>query len=178
MTVFDAAPYRTLTLTGPMGVGKTTIGREIARQLKAELYDLDNEILAREGQSSDQIREIFGEARLKTLEREAVHELSLRRSAVIVINGTAMLDEINRQRMVEAGSVLCLSCALNETLRRLHVARGAWFQSPYNRATIISRLKRERAVLTLELLQLDTSLLSVEETVAAVKQFWFEHAEA
>ena len=45
--VFETAPYQNLTLTGPMGVGKTTIGRAVARRLGAQFADLENEILAR-----------------------------------------------------------------------------------------------------------------------------------
>jgi shikimate kinase len=177
MTLFDGAPYRSLNLTGPMGVGKSTIGRAVARRLEAEFYDLDNEILTREGQSVDDIRELFGEARLRTLERETIRELSLHRHTVVVINGAAMLDEISRTRLAEAGPILCLTCALNEILRRLHVARGAWFHSPYNRAVMLSRLKREQRVIALDLAQLDTSRLSHEEATAAVIDFWLRHAE-
>lgn len=174
--VFETAPYQNLTLTGPMGVGKTTIGRAVARRLGAEFADLENEILAREGQPADAIRELYGEARLKALETAAVHDLTLRRHTVIVVSGSAVLDEINRARLAEAGPLLCLTCRLDEILRRMHAARGAWFHSPAHRGMLLSRLKRERRVLTLDLPQLDTSRLSVEEAVAAVAAYWLEHA--
>jgi shikimate kinase len=177
MTLFDAAPYQNLTLTGAMGVGKTSIGRRVAQQLGAEFHDLENEILMREGQSADEIRELFGEARLKALEAEMIRELSLRRHAVIAVGGAAMLPEINRSRLAETGPVLCLTCALNEILRRLHVARGAWFHNPANRSILFSRLKRELGVAELDLPQLDTTQLSSDETTAAVIAFWFEHAQ-
>jgi shikimate kinase len=175
-TVFDSAPYQNLTLTGPMGVGKTAIGRAIARQLKAQFFDLENEILNREGQSAEQIRELFGEARLKTLEAETIRDLSLYRHTIMVVGGAAMLNEVNRARLLEAGPILCLTCTLNEILRRLHGARGAWFHNPANRGVILSRLKREMGVTRLDLPKLDTSQLSVEETTAAVIEFWFNRA--
>lgn len=176
MTLFDAAPYQNLILTGAMGTGKTTIGRAVARQLKAELYDLENEILAREGLSAEAIRERFGEARLRTLEAETIRDLTLRRHAVIVVNGPAVLDDENRARLASSGVILCLTCTLNEILRRMYVARGAWFHDPANRAVLLSRLKRERRVETLDLPKLDTSRLSTDEVVAAVVRFWVEHA--
>jgi shikimate kinase len=175
-TLFDSAPYQNLTLTGPMGAGKTAIGRAIARQLKAQFFDLENEILSREGQSAEQIRELFGEARLKALEAETIRDLTLSRHTIMVVGGPAMLSEVNRARLSEAGPILCLTCTLNEILRRLHVARGAWFHNPANRGVLLSRLKRELGVTRLDLPKLDTSQLSVEETTAAVIEFWFSHA--
>jgi shikimate kinase len=178
MTLFDSAPYQNLILTGPMGVGKSTIGRAVAQRFKAQFYDLENEILARESRSADEIRTLFGEARLKALEASAIRDLTLRRQTVLVISGTAMLDDSNRARLAESGPILCLTCALDEILRRMHAARGAWFHNPSNRGILLSHLKRELRVTALDLPQLDTSRLAVEDTVAAVGEFWFSHAKA
>jgi shikimate kinase len=174
--VFETAPYQNLTLTGPMGVGKSTVGRAVAQRLGAPFFDLENEILAREGQSAEEIRELFGEARLKTLEAETIRDLTLQRHAVIVVSGPAILDDLNRARLAEAGPILCLTCRLDEILRRMHVARGAWFHNPANRGILLSRLKREMRVTALDLPQLDTSHLSLEDAIAAVIAFWLEHA--
>jgi shikimate kinase len=177
MTIFESAPYQNLTLTGPMGVGKTTVGRAVAQRLRAEFYDLENEILTREGQSAGEIRELFGEARLKALEATALRDLTLRRHAVLVVSGPAMLDEGNRTRLADSGPILCLTCSLNEILRRLHMARGAWFHNPANRGVLLSRLKREQRVIGLDLPKLDTSRLSTEETISMVITFWFNHVQ-
>ena len=175
-TLFDTAPYQNLILTGPMGVGKSAVGRAIAQQLKAQFYDLENEILSREGQSAEEIRELFGEARLRTLEAETIRDLTFYRHAIIAVSGPALLDTVNRGRLAESGPILCLTCALNEILRRLHATRGAWFHNPANRGAMLSRLKRELGVTRLDLPQLDTSQLSTEGTTAAVIEFWFNHA--
>lgn len=177
MTIFESAPYQNLILTGPMGVGKTTVGRAVAQRLRAEFYDLENEILTREGQSAAEIRELFGEARLKALEATALRDLTLHRHAVVVVSGPAMLDEGNRTRLADSGPILCLTCSLNEILRRLHMARGAWFHSPTNRGVLLSRLKREQRVTDLDLPKLDTSRLSTEETISMVITFWFNHVQ-
>jgi shikimate kinase len=176
-TIFDSAPYQNLILTGPMGVGKTTIGRAVAQQLQTEFFDLENEILAREGHSADAIRETFGESRLKTLESATIRDLTLHRHAVITISGPAMLDDPNRARLLEAGLALCLTCALNEILRRVYVARGAWFHNPANRGALLSRLKRELRVTTLDIPQLATTNLSIDDATEAVRAFWLSHAQ-
>ncbi|MCC6800097.1 MAG: hypothetical protein IT325_08265, partial [Anaerolineae bacterium] len=115
-------------------------------------------------------------ARLKALESTAIGDLALRRQSVLIIPGAAMLEETNRARLAESGAILCLTCPLNEQLRRLHVARGAWFHSPYNRATLLSRIKREQAVKSLGLTMLDTSRVSSEEAAGAAIAFWRERA--
>ncbi len=176
MTIFDAAPYQNLILAGAMGVGKTTIGRVVAQRFNAPFFDLENEILAREGQSADEIREMFGESRLKTLETDTIRDLVLQRHAVLAISGPALLNEENRSRLIATGPVLILTCTLNEILRRMYIARGAWFHNPSNRAVLLSRLKRELRTTTLDLPQMDSSRLSIEETTAAVIEFWQTHA--
>jgi len=176
MTLFEGAPYFNLVLTGPKGAGKTTIGRIVGSRLRVEVFDLETEILTREGRPADEIRELFGEARLKALESTAIGDLALRRQSVLIIPGAAMLEETNRARLAESGAILCLTCPLNEQLRRLHVARGAWFHSPYNRATLLSRIKREQAVKSLGLTMLDTSRVSSEEAAGAAIAFWRERA--
>ena len=86
-----------------------------------------------------------------------------------------MLEETNRSRLAESGVMLCLVCPLNEQLRRLHAARGAWFHNPYNRATMLSRLKREQAVTALGLTTIDTSRLSAEAAADTAIELWQEH---
>jgi shikimate kinase len=149
----------------------------VAQRLKATLYDLETEIMSREGQSAEQIRELFGEARLKAIETTLIHDLTLNRHAVILLSGSAVLDETNRRRLAESGSILCLTCSLNEILRRLHVARGAWFHNPHNRGIMLNRLKRERRAEALDLPKLDTTQLTTDAAAAAVIEFWFNHAE-
>jgi shikimate kinase len=176
MTLYEAAPYLNLILTGAMGVGKSAVGRAVAQRLKADFFDLENEILTREGQSADDIRTLFGEARLKALETTTIRDLTLRRHAVIVVSGTAMLEEVNRARLADSGVILCLTCALDEILHRIYAARGAWFHNPSNRGVMLSRLRRELRVTGLELPQLDTTRLTIAGAADAVIAFWTEHA--
>lgn len=176
MTLYETAPYENLILTGPMGTGKSAVGRAVAQRLKGDFFDLENEILTREGQSADDIRALFGEARLKALETTTIHDLTLHRHAVIVVGGTAVLEEVNRARLTDSGVLLCLTCALDEILHRIYAARGAWFHNPANRGVMLSRLRRELRMTKLDLPQIDTTRLSVAQAADAVITFWIEHA--
>lgn len=178
MPVINRTPYRNLILTGSMGVGKTGIGRLIVQQMKdADFFDLETAIEQREGYSPERIREQFGIARLRSIENEMVHEASLRRSTVMAISGTALLDEANRLRLSETGPVLCLTASLGEILRRLHVTQGGHFHDLNTRAAIIGRLKRERQVLELDIPKLDTTNLKIEEAAKQALEFWMTQSD-
>src|SRR5512143_1295009 len=116
MALPGSKPYHNLILTGHMGVGRNTVGRLMARQLGVLFIELDTEIQLRENMPPDELRQLFGEARLHAIEGELCRELSLRRGAVLSISGPTLLDEANRQRLMDSGPVLILSCALNEIL--------------------------------------------------------------
>ena len=177
MPVINRIPYRNLILTGYMGVGKTAVGRQIAQQLSIDFFDIENEIQTREGMSAEQIRSLLGESRIRNVESEIVSELTLLRSTVIAINGPTLLDTTNLEKLRQSGPILCLTTALNEVLRRMHVSRGARFHSPDERARVLGRLKREMKVLSLELPQLDTTGLEIETVTTRAIDFWMTQAD-
>lgn len=95
-----------IVLVGPMGVGKTTIGRRLARALKVAFIDTDALIVAEHGP----IPEIFekqGEAAFRRLEEEAVTR-AIAQPAVVATGGGAVLSELTRNRLKNA-SVVYLS---------------------------------------------------------------------
>jgi len=169
----NTPPYYNLILAGTMGVGKREVAQQIAEHFSAPLRDLDAEIEASEGMPPLEVRDLFGEARLTSLESELCRELALQRSAVILASASVMLNEANRARLLETGTVLVLTTALNETLRRLHEALGAAFHTERARSIEIARLKREWKVRALPgLAHLDTTLLTPDQVVAEAIAFW------
>ncbi len=175
MTFPPSTPYRNLILTGQIGVGRVTIGRLIAKQVGTTFFDMDTELQLREGKPSEEIRQLFGEARLRALEDELCRELSLRRSAVLSVNGPTLLDENNRTRLGNSGPILVLTCALNEILRRLHSSQGTRFHDPKVRSAALYQIRRERQIHQLaELPILDTTALSVEAVAEKCVAFWRE----
>jgi len=178
MPVINRTPYRNLILTGTMGVGKTGVGRALARQMEgAEFIDVETEIQAREGHTPEYIRETFGAARLRSIESKLVQEITLRRSTIIAVSGSSLADQGNLERLQDTGPILCLTAALGEILRRLHVSQGGWFHQPDNRAGVLGRLKRERQVLSLGLAQVDTTGLKIEEVAQKAIEFWMTNAD-
>ena len=172
------SPYRNLILTGTFGVGKTVIGQAVAQKTNASSFiDLETSLYHREGYTPEQIRKTFGIARLRSLENELIQESTLRRSTVIAVRGNTLLEPTNFEKLAETGAILCLTAALGEILRRLHVTRGGWFHDLGNRAELLVKLKRERQVLQLDIPKMDTTSLTVEEVTQKTIDFWVSESD-
>ena len=73
--------------------------------------------------------------------------------------------------------MLCLTAALGEILRRLHVMQGGQFHDERNRSLALGRLKRENGVRSLDLPSLDTTALTIEEATRQATAFWLEESD-
>ena len=112
-------PASNLFLIGPMGAGKTTIGRRVAEALALPFYDLDQVIEERNGASVALIFELEGEAGFRKRESAALDEFSAREGIVLATGGGAVLDAQNRRRLHERGFVVWLQANVDQQLTRL-----------------------------------------------------------
>ena len=87
-------PASAIVLIGPMGAGKTSVGRRVARALGVNFADTDK-LVVRDHGPIPAIFERFGEARFRELERAAVSE-SLAAGGVVALGGGAILDPATR----------------------------------------------------------------------------------
>jgi shikimate kinase len=105
-------------LVGPMGVGKTTIGRYLARVLGRKFYDSDREIESRTGVSIPVIFEIEGEAGFRQREYRIIAELTQLNNIVLATGGGAVLAAENRRELAQRGTVVYLYAPLEQLYRR------------------------------------------------------------
>ncbi len=105
-------------LVGPMGVGKTTIGRRLASALAKTFVDSDHEIEKRTGVDIPLIFELEGEAGFRRRESKMIDELTQRPAVVLATGGGAVLDPQNRQHLRERGFVIYLHASLDRLLER------------------------------------------------------------
>ncbi len=105
-------------LVGPMGAGKTTIGRRLAQALRRDFLDSDQEIEQRAGASIPLIFAVEGEAGFRIREKAVIAELTQRPAIVLATGGGAILDPNNRRCLVGRGFVVYLHTSVNEQLCR------------------------------------------------------------
>ncbi|GED88111.1 shikimate kinase [Streptomyces sp. NPDC056112] len=113
-----------VVLVGPMGVGKSTVGRMLADRLGIAYRDVDDDIVAEQGRT---IAEIFvdeGEPFFRAVEKEAVRRALAGHDGVLALGGGAILDPDTRA-LIARLPVLYLSMDVEEAVRRtgLNVAR-------------------------------------------------------
>ncbi len=160
-----------VVVTGFMGTGKTTVGQKVARWLGRPFVDMDAEIEARAGKPIPRIFAEDGEAAFRRMEAILCEELSTQQELVIATGGGALLDLTNRVRMMKSGTVVCLTCDVDEILRRVNA--GGDPDRPLldvtdPRAEIEQLLEVRREAYRAILWQIDTTCLSVEEVAARV----------
>lgn len=105
-------------LIGPMGAGKSTIGRQLSNLLKMPFKDSDHEIIARTGASIPLIFEIEGEEGFRKRESAMIDELSQLDGVVMATGGGAVLLEENRGVLKERGAVIYLYASLDQLFER------------------------------------------------------------
>lgn len=106
-------------LIGPMGSGKTAVGKHLARTLKLQFLDSDAEIERRTGVDIPLIFEKEGEAGFRLREREVIDELTRRSDIVLSTGGGAVLLPANRVFLKERGTVAYLETSVAQQVARV-----------------------------------------------------------
>ena len=99
-------------LIGPMGAGKSTVGRQLAKTLSKEFVDCDREIEQRTGVTIARIFEVEGEEGFRKRERDMIEHLTEREGVVMATGGGAVVDESNRSRLRTRGFAIYLKAPI------------------------------------------------------------------
>jgi len=105
-------------LVGPMGAGKTTIGKYLAQQLKLQFADTDSEIERRTGADIPWIFEIEGEEGFRSREQQVVEEMTGWNDYVLATGGGVVMHPENRRALASRGFVIYLHATIDEQVRR------------------------------------------------------------
>ena len=112
-----------LFLIGPMGAGKSAVGRQLARLLHLEFMDSDEEIESRTGVDIPFIFEKEGEAGFRKREAKVIEDLSQQDGVVLATGGGVVMDPQNRNHLGARGFVIYLHTSVDQQLARTRKGR-------------------------------------------------------
>jgi len=153
-----------VVLIGPMGVGKTTVGKKLAKKLSVSFIDTDQVIVNEHGPIPE-LFETQGEGKFREFEENAVRT-SLTAPAVVATGGGAVLSA-NTQRALSSTTVIYLSTDGTHMKSRLSHSKRPLLT---NGLDDWKRIYDERKPLYERLadLEIDTSKLSLKDTIRLI----------
>src|SRR3990167_2363771 len=103
---------KNLFLIGPMGAGKSTIGKQLSRELKLDFYDSDQEIERRAGADIPWIFDVEGPEGFRLREEKIIEELTALPNIVLATGGGAVESSKIRSLLAARGTVIYLRASL------------------------------------------------------------------
>jgi shikimate kinase len=138
---------RNIFLIGPMGSGKTAVGRHLARMLHFTFHDSDADIEARTGVDIAFIFEKEGEAGFRIREKESIERLTRLESIVLATGGGAVIEAENRRHLAERGVVVYLETSIDQQLDRTRHGRHRPLLNDTDPEQRLQELMQRRALL-------------------------------
>ncbi|MED5420173.1 MAG: shikimate kinase AroK [Pseudomonadota bacterium] len=160
-----------LFLVGPMGAGKSAVGRQLARLMRMDFVDSDDEIEHRTGVDIPFIFEKEGEEGFRKREAKIIEELSVRQGIVLATGGGAVMDSRNRSYLGARGFVIYLHTTVEQQLDRTKRGRKRPLLDNKDRKAVIAELMEIRDPLYREIsdLVVKTDGRLVREVAAEIR---------
>jgi shikimate kinase len=160
-------PAPNLFLVGPMGAGKSTIGRRLAQHFGLAFIDLDDELEARTGASVKLIFELEGELGFRAREAALLAELAQADGKLLATGGGTVLDPGNRALLRSRGFVVWLRASVAQQMRRLERDRKRPLLAGADRRARLEQLAGERDPLYAEVADLTAAAEDLSAGIAA-----------
>lgn len=111
-------------LVGPMGAGKTSVGRRLAKLSQLQYIDTDDEVCARSGVDINWIFEVEGESGFRKREAALILELSQLNNLLVSTGGGSIMDADSRKHLRDTGIVVYLQVSFEQQFDRTQQRRG------------------------------------------------------
>lgn len=138
-------------LVGPMGAGKTTIGKRLASELKLPFVDSDQEIEERAGADIPWIFDVEGEAGFREREHKVLADICSGGTAVVATGGGIIEREDNRNLLAASGKVVYLCSTVEQQLKRTGKDKSRPLLNNGNPEEVLTELMERRDPLYREL---------------------------
>ncbi|GLX82027.1 shikimate kinase AroK [Thalassotalea eurytherma] len=139
------AEKRNIFLVGPMGAGKSTIGRELADKLHLEFFDSDQEIERRTGADIAWVFDLEGEEGFRKREESVIDDLTGMQGIVLATGGGSVVSSLVRNRLSARGIVVYLETTIDKQVARTQRdRRRPLLQTKEEPRTVLENLAKER----------------------------------
>ncbi|HSW69251.1 MAG TPA: shikimate kinase AroK [Gammaproteobacteria bacterium] len=158
--------HKNIFLIGPMGAGKSSVGKFLAAQLNMDFYDTDEEIEKRTGVDIGWIFDVEGEMGFRKREEAVVDDLAHLSNIVLATGGGTVLSPESRIILQNNGMVVYLEVSLRyQQVRTVNESRRPLLRVE-NRQEVLEKLQMEREALYQEIA--DFRVLTDKKNVKAV----------
>ena len=159
-------------LIGPMGAGKSTIGRQLAQMLNYEFVDSDHEIEARTGADIPWIFDVEGEEGFRRREESVIDELTQRDGVVLATGGGVITREANRRAISARGIVIYLKTSIEQQLARTAKDRKRPLLQHAEPRKVLTELMKIREPLYLEVADhvVDTDASNIRDVASKIAE--------
>ena len=164
---------KNIVLVGPMGSGKTTVGRRLAHELNQDFYDTDHEIIDKTGVTIDHIFDIEGEDGFRERESKILENLCQMSNIILATGGGIIILSKNREILKNVGLVVYLSSSVNQLLIRTAKSKTRpLLENSADRRKTITELVDARDVYYREVASLvvDTTRKNLHEVINIIKR--------
>ena len=131
-------------IVGPMGSGKSTVGKIISDEMFLNFFDTDEEIETRTGASIDWIFDLEGEEGFRKRESKILSEMVTKNSIVLSTGGGIVLTEANRELLSSRGTVFYLSTPISVQVERTAKDKDRPLLKNGDPEEILTKLHKER----------------------------------
>ena len=161
------AEKRNIFLVGPMGAGKSTIGRHLAEMLHLDFYDSDQEIERRTGADIAWVFDLEGEEGFRVREEGVIQDLTELQGIVLATGGGSVLSKETRNRLSARGIVVYLETPIEKQVARTQRdKKRPLLQTEEEPREVLERLAAERNPLYAEIA--DFTVRTDEQSARAV----------
>ena len=163
--------FKNIILTGFMGVGKTSVGTGLAKDVGYQFVDTDMLIEADQKMSVTEIFATKGEPFFRQVESRVIGEVLQRESQVVSTGGGAVLRDSNREAFKKAGFVVCLTARPEVIFERVrHETHRPLLRTEDPLAKIGELLESRAPFYAQADAVIDTSEKSVEAVITEIKE--------
>lgn len=162
-----------LIVTGYLEPNRPRISQQLALRLGLAMIDVEREIEDRLGDTIENMRQLYGERRLRTIETQIMDEIVLHRRALIRVSGNTLLNSGHLAELQRNGVIVCLVASLDSILRRIHLTLGARYHDPVERSRAIGELQREWRIRDVEnVVEFDATTITDAILIERIAAFW------